>query len=503
MRPICSGPRFFTWGGRPRPRGTSWSRSPRLSQQPGQEARRRPGGLPHKVGLLLILLAFTCAGQQPADWIWSARYVVTMDAQRRVIENGAIAMRGDRILDVGPRAAIDRAYQAKQRLDRPDAILTPGLINTHTHAGMSLFRGIADDLRLQEWLDKFIFPAEAKNVDAEFVRWGTRLACLEMALSGTTTFTDMYYFEDTVAATTKECGLRGVLGETIIGFPAPDYKTPQAALAGTEKFLKAFANDALITPAVAPHAIYTNSDETLKAARALADRYQKPLVIHLAETKTENDDSLTKRKMTPAAALDALGVLKGWTVAAHGVWLNDADLKILKARGTGLAHCPSSNMKLASGVAPVVKILGLGIPMGLGTDGVAGSNNDHDIMQEMDLAAKLQKVSTGDPRSLPAEQAFAMATILGARALRLESSIGSIEKGKRADLITIRLDAPHAVPMYNVYSQLVYFLQGSDVADVMVNGRPIVRDRKMLTLDPQAVMAKAVEYQGRVRKSLP
>ncbi len=450
----------------------------------------------------LLFWVAMAAQAAPVDWIWSARYVVTMDARRQVIENGAVAIRGNQIIDVGPRDSIDKAYQPKQRLDRPDAILTPGLINTHTHAAMSLFRGVADDLRLQEWLEKFIFPAEARNVDQEFVRWGTRLACLEMALSGITTYTDMYYFEDTVAAATKEAGLRGMLGQTIIGFPAPDYKTPQAALAGAERFLKAFANDPLIVPAVAPHAIYTNSDETLKAARALADRYRKPLVIHLAETKTENDDSLAKRKMTPTAALDALGVLSGWTVAAHGVWLNDADLKIIKARGTGLSHNPSSNMKLASGVAPVVKILGLGIPMGLGTDGVAGSNNDHDIMREIDLAAKLQKVTTGDPRALPAEQAFAMATILGARALRMETLIGSIQKGKLADIITISLHEPHAVPMYNVYSQLAYVLHGSDVADVMVNGRLIVRDRKMLTLDAPAVMAKAAEYQERVKKSL-
>jgi 5-methylthioadenosine/S-adenosylhomocysteine deaminase len=438
----------------------------------------------------------------PADWIWSARYVVTMDAQRRVIENGAIAIAGDHIVDVGPRETIDKAWQAKQRLDRPDAILTPGLINTHTHAPMSLFRGIADDLKLQDWLEKFIFPAEAKNVDVEFVRWGTRLACLEMALSGTTTYTDMYYFEDAIAQTTKEAGLRGVLGQTIIGFPAPDYKTPRAALDGAEKFLKAFANDPLIVPAVAPHAIYTNSDETLKAARALANRYKKPLVIHLSETQTENNESLAKRKMTPTAALDAMGVLTGWTVAAHGVWLNDADMKILKSRGTGLAHCPSSNMKLASGVAPVVKILALGIPIGLGTDGVAGSNNDHDLMAEIGLAAKLQKVTTGDPQALPAEQAFAMATILGARALHMDQMIGSIEKGKRADVITVALTAPHAVPMYNVYSQLAYALQGSDVGDVMVNGKAIVRDRKMLTLDAAVVMAKAVEYQERVKRSL-
>ena len=453
--------------------------------------------------LLAAALLFEAASQAaPADWIWSGRYVVTMDPQRRVIENGAIAIVGDHIAAVGTRAEIDRDWQPKQRLDRPDAILAPGLINTHTHAPMSLFRGIADDLKLQDWLEKFIFPAEKKNVDREFVRWGTRLACLEMALSGTTTYTDMYYFEDTIAQTTKEAGLRGVLGQTIIGFPAPDYATPQKALAGTEEFFKKFENDPLIVPAVAPHAIFTNSDDTLKAARALADRYRKPLVIHLSETKKENDDTLAARKMTPTAALDSLGVLAGWTVAAHGVWLDDADLKILKSRDTGLSHDPSSNMKLASGVAPVVKILKLGIPMGLGTDGVAGSNNDHDLMEEMDLASKLQKVTTGDPQALPAEEAFAMATVIGARALHLDKMIGSLETGKRADVIAIRLDAPHAVPMYHVYSQLVYALKGSDVSDVMVNGRAIVRDRKMLTLDAAGVMAKAVEYQEKVKKSL-
>lgn len=450
----------------------------------------------------LFFLAAAIASATPADWIWTARYVVTMDAQRRIIENGAVAIVGDHIVAAGARAEIERAWQAKQRLDSPNAILAPGLINTHTHVPMALFRGIADDLKLQDWLEHYIFPAERNNVDREFVRWGTRLSCLEMALSGTTTFVDMYYFEDAIAEETKAAGMRGVLGETIIGFPAPDYQTPQASLAATEKFFKAYANDPLIVPAVAPHAIYTNSAETLKAARALADRYRKPLVIHLSETKKENDDAQAQYNMTPTAALDSMGVLKNWTIAAHGVWLDDADLKIVKARGVGLAHNPSSNMKLASGVAPVVKMLSLGIPVGLGSDGVAGSNNDTDLMLEMNLAAKLQKVSTGDPRALPAEQAFAMATILGARAIRLDGIIGSIEKGKRADLIDIRLDAPHAAPMYDVYSQLVYALQGSDVGDVMVNGRLIVRDRRMLTLDQAAVMAKAREYQERVKKSL-
>ena len=452
----------------------------------------------------LFLFAATAWAQTPVrvDAIWSARWVVTMDAQRRVIENGAVAIAGDHIVDVGTRAEIDRRYSAQQRLDRPDAILAPGLINTHTHAAMALFRGVADDMNLQDWLQKFIFPVEAKNVDREFVRWGTRLAVLEMALSGTTTFTDMYYFEDTVAEVTKQAGLRGMLGESVIGFPAPDFKTTQASLAATEQFFKQYANDPLIVPAVAPHAIYTVPNDVLKAARGLANRYQKPLVIHLSETKTENDEALAKRKMTPTAALESLGILTGWTVAAHGVWLNDADMAILKRRDTGLAHNPSSNMKLASGVAPVGKILGLGIAMGLGTDGVAGSNNDHNMMEEMDLAAKLQKVSTGDPRALPAMQAFEMATSTGARALHMDKLIGSLEKNKRADMITISLAGAHAVPFYNVYSQLVYALKGSDVTDVMVNGRPIVRDRRMLTLDAHPILLKAAEYQERVKKSL-
>ncbi len=454
--------------------------------------------------LLFLALAASACAQAPlqVDAIWSARWVVTMDAQRRVIENGAVAVTGDHIVEVAAKAEIDRRYRAAQRLDRPDAILAPGLINTHTHAAMSLFRGVADDMNLQDWLQKFIFPAEAKNVDREFVRWGTRLALLEMALSGTTTFTDMYYFEDTVAEVTKQAGLRGMLGQTVIGFPAPDFKTPQAALAASEKLFKDFANDPLVIPAVAPHAIYTVPDDILQQARALANRYGKPLVMHLAETKTENDEALAKRGKTPTAALEALGVLSGWTVAAHGVWLTDADLAILKRRDTGLAHNPSSNMKLASGVAPVGKILGLGIAMGLGTDGVAGSNNDHNMMEEMDLAAKLQKVTTGDPRALPAQQAFEMATITGARALHMEKMIGSLEKDKRADMIAISLTAANAVPIYNVYSQLVYALKGADVRDVMVNGRPIVRDRKMLTLDAAPIMLKAAEYQERVKKSL-
>jgi 5-methylthioadenosine/S-adenosylhomocysteine deaminase len=449
------------------------------------------------------LLCGTLPSQQQAvDIIWSARYVVTEDAQRRVIEDGAIAIRGDSIVDVGTAAELFGKYSARNQINQPNAILAPGLINTHTHAAMSLFRGVANDLKLQDWLEKFIFPAEAKNVDREFVRWGTRLGLLEMALSGTTTFADMYYFEETVAEETRRAGMRGMLGQSVIGFPAPDYKTPDAALAGAETFLKTYADDPLIVPAVAPHAIYTTSDDTLQAARTLADRYGKPLIIHLSETKTEFDEAVQKRKKTPTATLSDLGVLQGWTLAAHAVWLDPADIGLLRAAGTGIAHCPSSNMMLASGVAPVLKMLQAGISVGLGTDGVAGSNNDHDMMEEMDLAAKLQKVTSGDPTALSAEQAFAMATIMGAQAMGMSKLIGSLEAGKRADIISLRLDEPNAQPMYNVYSQLVYSLKSSNVSDVMVNGRTIVRNRRMLTIDDKAVLAKAEEYRAKVAKSL-
>jgi 5-methylthioadenosine/S-adenosylhomocysteine deaminase len=439
---------------------------------------------------------------EPADWIWSGRYVITEDAGHRVIANGAVAIRGDRIVGVGTKSQIDARFQAKQRLDRPDAILAPGLIDTHTHAAMSLFRGIADDKNLQDWLNNFIFPAEAKNVNAEFVRWGARLGCLEMLLGGTTTFTDMYYFEDVVAEAAKEAGMRGVLGETIIGFPAPDARTPADALRFTEKYLQRFHNDSLIVPAVAPHALYTNSEETLKAACALANKYGAPLVIHLSETKKENDDEQAKRHRSPTQTLDTLGVLGGRTVAAHCVWMSDADLRILKLRNVGVAHCPSSNMKLASGVAPVVKMLAMGINVGLGPDGPAGSNNDFNMFEEMDLAAKLQKVTTLNPQALPAATALEMATVRGARVLGLEKEIGSLETGKRADLITVRLDRPNAQPLYDAISQMVYALKASDVRDVMVNGRPVVRDAKILTLDENQILQKAAEYGLRVAASL-
>ena len=447
---------------------------------------------------ITMLATLSTQAAEPADWVVRAKYVVTMDATRRLIENGAVAIRGARIVGVGTASEIATRFQAKHTLDKPDALVAPGLIDTHTHAPMSLFRAFADDKNLQDWLENYIFPAESKVVNAEFVRWGTRLACLEMVLAGITTYTDMYYFEDVEAEAAKEAGVRGVLGQTIIGFPAPDHKTWQESVAATEKYIARFQNDDLIVPAIAPHSIYTVSDSALVASHELAVRYHAPLLIHLAETQKERDDSLSKRKLTPTQVLNNLGVLDGRVVAAHSIWGDDNDLQILKEKGAGVAHCPSSNMKLADGIARVADMLKLGIMVGLGTDGFAGSNDSADIIQEMNIAAKLQKVTTKDPTVLPAQQALEMATIGGARVLGLDKEIGSIEEGKRADLITISLAGANAVPLYNVYSQLVYATKAGDVQDVFINGKQIVSGRRALTLDPPEIFRQADKYKAQI-----
>ena len=450
----------------------------------------------------LVLSSVSVTAAQHADWIIQGKYVVTMDEQHRLIPDGAIAIQGQRIVGVGTQTGIHQQFAAEHLLNKPDALIAPGLIDTHTHAPMSLFRAFADDQRLADWLHLFIFPAESKNVSPEFVRWGTRLACLEMVLAGITTYTDMYYFEETEAEATKEAGVRGVLGQTVIGFPAPDYKTWQETITATEHYIQRFRHDDLIVPAIAPHAIYTTPDEALVAAHRLAVKYQVPLLIHLAETKAEREEALAKRRMTPTQTLERLEVLEGRVIAAHAIWEDDHDLRILKRHGTGVAHCPSSNMKLADGIARVTDMLRMGINVGLGTDGFAGSNDTADLILEMDIAAKLQKVTQMDPRVVPAEQAFTMATIGGARVLGMDKEIGSLEAGKRADVITISLAHPNAVPLYNVYSQLAYASKAADVDDVFINGRPIVSERHVLTLNQQEIYRKADEYKQRVWASV-
>ncbi|MBI3950030.1 MAG: amidohydrolase [Acidobacteria bacterium] len=424
-----------------------------------------------------------------------------MDAERHVFSDGLVAVRDDRIVAVGGRRELASRFLARQVIDARGAAVLPGLINGHTHAPMVLFRGIADDLELHEWLTKYIFPAEAKNVTREFVYWGTRLACLEMIRGGTTTFADMYYFEDAVAEAAAKAGMRGVLAETIIDFPSPDRRTSQAALEYTEHFVKQWRNHPLIIPAVGPHAPYTNSTETLKKVQAFAEAHDVPILMHVAETRTEVEDVSKRFGARPVDYLEKIGLLSPRLIAAHVVHVNQDEIELLHRRQVGAVHNPQSNMKLASGVAPVPQMIRADLALGLGTDGAA-SNNTLDMFEAMKTAALLHKLTTNDPKVVSAHQALEMATINGARALHLEKEIGSLEPGKRADVIIVGLDAPHQVPVYDVHSQLVYATEASDVKTVIINGQVVMRDPRVLPLDKAAIIAKANEFRAKIVDSL-
>jgi 5-methylthioadenosine/S-adenosylhomocysteine deaminase len=442
------------------------------------------------------------AKKEKADTIITGGLVVSMDSARHTYDDGAIVVTGDSIVAVGPRSEIEAKYASQRTIDAQGKMVLPGFINGHTHVPMTLFRGLHDDVTLTDWLYKYIFPAEAKNVTETFVRWGTRLAAAEEIRAGVTTFADMYYFEDAVAEETKAAGMRGVLGETLIDFPAPDNKNEVAMLAYSEKFLQKWQGDPLIHAAVAPHSIYTCSQKTLQDSAALARKYHAPILIHTAEMKKEWEDSEKQNGGSPVQYLERIGILGPDVVAAHCIFVDETDRKILAQHGVGCVHNPSSNMMIASGVAPVPEERAAGIAVGLGTDGPAGSNNDLDLMEEIDLAAKLAKITKMNPLALNALAVVEMATIDGARALHMEKEIGSLEAGKKADLIVIGLDEPNAVPMYNVYAQIAYSLKASDVETVMIGGKLVMRDHKLLTVDEKAAMAKAREYKKSVAASL-
>jgi 5-methylthioadenosine/S-adenosylhomocysteine deaminase len=436
----------------------------------------------------------------PADLLITGGTVITMDGSHRIIEKGAIAIRNGEIVRIGKATEL-RGTRTKQTINAAGKVIIPGLINTHTHVPMSLFRGIADDLDLNEWLTKYIFPAEAKNVDEAFVRAGTRLGLAEMIRGGTTTYCDMYYFEDAVADETKRAGVRGVLGETVIDFPVADNKTWDQAMAYSERFINKWKNDPLIVPAVAPHAPYTVSTEHLRAVKALSDRLNAAIVTHVAETKKERDDILAQKGATPVNYLNNIGFLNNRVIAAHLVFVNNREIDILKEKGVGAAHNPQSNMKLASGVAPIPEMLAKDVAVGLGTDGAA-SNNDLNMWEEMDTAAKLHKVYNGDPKVLSAEQAFEMATIRGARALHLDKLIGSLEVRKRADIVIVDFDDLNQTPFYNYYSHLVYATKANDVRTVIINGRVVMLDRRLLTLNENVIKKDANTYRTKIIESL-
>ncbi|MCK4487088.1 MAG: amidohydrolase [Desulfobacterales bacterium] len=410
-----------------------------------------------------------------------------MDPQDTLIERGAVAVSADRIVEVETEDALTASFQAAKTIDAQGGIIMPGLVNTHTHAAMTCFRGLADDLPLMTWLNDYIFPAEAK-LTFDIVYQGSRLACSEMILSGTTTFCDMYLFEEAVAQAAREAGMRAVVGEVLYDFPSPNYGPVEQGLKYTEALIEKWRDDPLITIAVEPHSPYLCSPDLLEKTKAIADRNAAPMVIHLSESEHEVAQVRAKYGKTPVEHLAEIGFLSPNLIADHCVALSDNDIRLLKDFDVKVAHNPESNMKLASGVAPIPKLLEHGITVGIGTDGCA-SNNNLDLFQEMDTVAKLHKVHTLDPTVMNARTVVRMATIDGARVLGIGDIIGSLEAGKKADIIIIDTRRPHLIPLYNIYSHLVYAVMGSDVVTAIVDGRVLMEDRVLTTLDVDEVMA--------------
>ncbi len=439
---------------------------------------------------------------QPVDILLTNAAVLTMDAAYTQYEQGAVAVSGNHIVAVGPEKDITRQYEGKETLDCGGKVLMPGLVNVHTHVPMTLLRGLADDLRLDVWLLGYMMPVEREFVSPEFVRLGTKLAMAEFIRGGITSFADMYYFEEDVAQAAAEAGVRGVCGQTILKFPSPDAASYEDALEYTRGFIERWKGHPLIVPAVAPHAPYTCTDEILRASAALAAEFDVPLHIHLAETSLEVENMVTEHGMPVIPYVKKQGVFDAKVIAAHCVHIDEGEMYTLKQFGAGVAHNPSSNMKLASGIAPIAKMLEVGLNVGIGTDGPA-SNNDLDMFEEMRLANFLAKGSTGDPTVVPARATIAMATHMGARAIHLGDITGSLEPGKRADLILVDLSPLHNAPRFSRdpdgrYAQLVYASKSTDVTDVMIEGRWVMRERELLTLDEAALLAEAQEYARRI-----
>jgi 5-methylthioadenosine/S-adenosylhomocysteine deaminase len=428
--------------------------------------------------------------------------VLTMDEEMHQYDPGAVAISGDSLLAVGPEADIRKAYSGKQVIDCGGKVLMPGLVNAHTHVPMTLLRGLADDLRLDVWLMGYMMPVEREFVSPDFVRLGTQLACAELIRTGVTCFADMYYFEEDVARATADAGLRAVCSQTVLKFPTPDASSYEDSLAAARDFIQRWKGHALITPSVAPHAPYTCTPEILRATAQLAVEFDVPLHTHIAETASEVENMRRENGMPVVPYVKKQGLFDAKVLAAHCVHLDEGEMRTLQHAGAGVAHNPSSNLKLASGFAPVRRMLEVGLNVGIGTDGPA-SNNDLDMFEEVRLAAFVAKAVSNDPTSLPAATALSMATRLGARALHLGAVTGSLEVGKRADLILVDTSPLHNSPRFrrdpdNAYAQLVYAGKATDVSDVMVNGRWLMQAHKLLTLDESALVTAANGYARRI-----
>jgi 5-methylthioadenosine/S-adenosylhomocysteine deaminase len=443
---------------------------------------------------------------QTVDIILTNAIVLTMDEKMTQYEPGAVAVQGDQIVAVGAEADLVKAYDAKEYMDCGQKVLMPGLINAHTHVPMTLLRGLADDLRLDVWLMGYMMPVEREFVNPDFVSLGTSLACAELIRTGVTCFADMYYFEEYVARATARAGLRAVCSQTVLKFPAPDAGYFEESLAASREYIARWKNHPLIVPSVAPHAPYTCTQEILQATAALAVEFDVPLHTHLAETALEVENCRNENGMPVIPYVKKQNLFDAKVLAAHCVHVDDGEIKTLLHHKAGVAHNPSSNLKLASGFAPVKKLLEAGVNVGIGTDGPA-SNNDLDMFEEIRLAAFLSKGHTGDPTALPASTVLSMSTRLGAHALHIGGITGSLEPGKRADLILVDITRLHNAPRFkreknSIYAQLVYSSHSTDVSDVMVNGCWLMRDRQLTTLDEKELITQAQEYASRIDQFL-
>lgn len=434
---------------------------------------------------------------QPVDYIVCGDYILTMNEKMDLIRDGAIAVKDTKIVDVDISENIFKKYSSEKIIEGKGRVVLPGLINTHTHAAMVYFRGLADDLPLKDWLEKHIWPAENHWLGPEFILDAIELACLEMLKAGVTTYNDMYFFGDSAASATKNAGMRAVLGVGILDFPTASAKTTDEYFANAERFVNNWKGDELITPCIAPHAAYTCSPDTLKRAKTMAEKFGVPLHIHLSETEWEIGEITSRYGKRPVEHLEDIGFLSERVLAAHCVWLDDNEIEILAKRNVGVSHCIESNLKLASGIARVPEMLKAGVKVTFGTDGAA-SNNDLNILSEMSTAARVHKAAAKDPTVLDSKTALLMATRWGAEVLGLGDSIGSIENGKSADIITVNLKKPHLIPMYDVYSHLVYAAMASDVETVMVDGKIVVNDGRLTTGNEEDILHKALEWGKKI-----
>jgi 5-methylthioadenosine/S-adenosylhomocysteine deaminase len=408
-----------------------------------------------------------------------------------------VAVENGTIIAVGRFEEVIAGYAPEKIIGGKNRALIPGLINTHTHAAMVYFRGLADDLPLKEWLETYIWPAESRWLSPEFVSDAIELACLEMLKAGITTYNDMYFFGDAAGLATKKMGMRAVLGVGVVDFPTAVAKTTDEYFDRAGEFVGKWKADTLIRPCIAPHALYTCGPETLKRARSFADQSDIPIHIHLSECEWEVQEILSRYGRTPVRHLASLGFLDGRVLAAHCVWLDDEEVGMLAERGVGVSHCIESNLKLASGMAPVTTMLKAGIKVTFGTDGAA-SNNDLNVLSEMSTAAKVHKALSKDPTALDSRTALLMATRWGAEVLGLGKITGSIEKGKAADLVIINLEKPHLTPIYDIYSHIAYSVRASDIETVIVNGVVVVNEGTLCRGDEGEILAKARAWAERI-----